>query len=264
MKNNKMKKIGNIAVNVVLYAFLIICVLSVFLTISSKKDNDGAAELFGYQMRIVTTGSMEKSEHTNVSAYKIKDIPKGSMVFIESVPDDPAKADKWYSELKVGDVLTFRYVYETQVTITHRITSITKNATGGYRIELMGDNKSSEHGALTQVIEDTSVSESYNYVIGKVTGSSFALGKIMEFLKKPIGLVLVIMLPCAIIMACEIIKIVRMLSDEKKKKIKNDFDQKERELEELRQKISELEATKNEGEKEDEPPEREEGGNDRC
>ena len=50
--------------------------------------------------------------------------------------------------VKVGDVLTFRYVYATQVTITHRITSITEEANGEFIIELAGDNKNSEDGQL--------------------------------------------------------------------------------------------------------------------
>ena len=169
MNKARMKKTGNIVLNVLMYIFLVLCVFSVIITIISKRDPDGAAEVFGYQMRVVTSDSMAECELTDVSAYKIKDIPIRSMVFVKVMPDEPAEADEFYRSLKVGDVLTFRYVYTTQVTITHRITSITEKDTGGFVIELAGDNKNSEDGQLTQII-DTSIPNNTNYVIGKVTG----------------------------------------------------------------------------------------------
>ena len=58
-KSKKIKRIVQIAVNVVLYVFLAICVMSVLVTVASKRESDGTAELFGYQMRIVTSESME-------------------------------------------------------------------------------------------------------------------------------------------------------------------------------------------------------------
>ena len=68
MDKSKLKKTGSIAVNALLYAFLLICILSVFLTVSSKKEADGAVEVYRYQMRIVTSESMAKSEYTDVSS----------------------------------------------------------------------------------------------------------------------------------------------------------------------------------------------------
>ena len=152
MEKETMKKMSGTLFNVILYVFLAVCVLSVFLTVFSKKD-DGATEVGGYQLRIVASDSMAACELTDVSAFEIKDIPIRTMVFVEVMPDDPTEADVWYRALKVGDVLTFRYVYSTQVTITHRITSITEKETGGFIIELAGDNKTSEDGQLKQVID---------------------------------------------------------------------------------------------------------------
>ena len=163
-------RIGAIIRDIIIFVFLLVCIFSVFVTVLSRKDADDAAELFGYQMRVVTSDSMAACEHTDVSAYKIKDIPVRSMVFVEVMPKTPAEADAFYRSLQVGDVLTFRYVYTTQITITHRITSITEKETGGFIIELAGDNKNSEDANLTQVI-DTSVPNNTNYVIGKVVGS---------------------------------------------------------------------------------------------
>lgn len=240
MNKAKLKKIGNIALNVLLYIFLAICIFSVFVTLLSKRDSDGAAEIFGYQMRIVTSDSMSESEFTDVSDYKIKDIPLRSMVFVKVMPDNPVKADKWYRNLKVGDVLTFRYVYTTQVTITHRITSIKEKETGGFIIELAGDNKNSEDGQLVQII-DTSIPNNTNYVIGKVTGQAKIFGALMSFLMQPVGMILIIILPCFIIILLEIIKIAKVLSADKKKREQEEKEKKENELEELRRKVAELE-----------------------
>ena len=97
---NKIKKLTNIVTNVLLCVFLVIAILSVLLTIFSYKDADGAAELFGYQMRVVTSDSMAKSEFTDVSDFEIKDIPLRSMVFVKTVPKDAEKAEQWYRSLQ--------------------------------------------------------------------------------------------------------------------------------------------------------------------
>lgn len=245
MDKAKIKKIGNIALNVLLYIFLAICILSVFVTVLSKRDSDGAAKVFGYQMRVVISDSMSECEHTDVSAYRIKDIPIRSMVFVKVMPNDPAEADEFYRSLEVGDVLTFRYVYTTQVTITHRITSITEKDTGGFIIELAGDNKNSEDAQLTQVI-DTSIPNNTNYVIGKVTGQAYLLGVIMSFLMTPVGIVLVIIVPCFIIILLEVLKIVKVLGADKKKREQEEKAKNESELEELRRRLSELQREKSE------------------
>ena len=242
MEKAKIKKIGKIALDVLLYIFLAICIFSVFITVLSKRDSDGAAEVFGYQMRVVTSDSMSESDFTDVSAYKIKDIPIRSMVFVKVMPDEPAEADEFYRSLKIGDVLTFRYVYTTQVTITHRIISITEKETGGFIIELAGDNKNSEDGQLTQVI-DTSIPNNTNYVIGKVTGQAYLLGLVMSFLMQPIGIVFAIIVPCVIIILLEVIKIVKMFSADKKEREREELEKKENELEELRRKLVQLEQS---------------------
>lgn len=240
MDKARIKKAGNIILNVLLYVFLAICIATVLITVLSKRDVDGAAEVFGYQMRVVTSDSMSKSEHTDVSSYKIKDIPVRSMVFVKVKPDDPSKVDEWYRSLRVGDVLTFRYVYTTQVTITHRIISITEKETGGFLIELAGDNKNSDDGQLLQII-DTSVPHNPNYVIGKVIGQAYLLGVVLSFLMQPIGMVLAIIVPCFVIILLEVAKIIRLVTADKKKREREELEKKENELEELRQRLAQLE-----------------------
>ena len=245
MKNEKVKKILKIAGDVLLYVFIGISLVAMVATVIFKQNNDDAMSIFGMQMRLVITGSMEKSEYTDVSNYKIKSIPLNSMVFIENVPNDKAAAKEWYSELQVGDVLTFKYVYQAgrQIVITHRIVSIVENnAKDGYLITLEGDNKS---GELTgqQVINTspTTVDDSFNYVIGKVTGQSYLLGLLLTFLKSPFGLILVIV-ASIIIIGYEIFKLIRMANAEKREKEQAEKDARDSELDELRRKLAALEA----------------------
>ena len=240
MSKSRLKKVTGIAFNCLLYIFLSISIFSVILTVMSRKNSDGSAEMFGYQMRIVTTDSMAECKLTDVSKYKIKSIPVRSMIFVKTVPSDEAEADAWYSRLKVGDVLTFRYVYVNQVTITHRITSITEKAGGGYVIELAGDNKNSDSNQLYQTI-DTSISDSPNYVIGKVTGQSIALGFITSLTKTPFGIILIISVPCFIVILLEIIKIVSAYGAQRKRRAEEDMARKDSELLELRQRLEQLE-----------------------
>lgn len=246
----KLKKIGKITLDVMLYVFIALCILSVIMTITSKKDKDGTAEIFGLQMRIVTSDSMDKSEETDVSKYKIKSIPIRSMIFIEKVPENEEEAEKWYRSLKEGDVLTFRYVYTEQVTITHRITKIEEKETGGFIIELAGDNKNSDSNQLYQKI-DTSDEISTNYVIGKVTGKSYLIGFIISLIKTPIGMVLIIMVPCLIIIVMEVLKIVGVLNAEKKQQHIEEQKKKEEEIEKLRRRLAELEKNNNPNGKEE-------------
>ncbi len=241
MNKTLLKKIGGVVANVLLYTFLALCVFAVIITAFSKKDADGAANLFGYQMRVVTSDSMAQCNLTDVSGYEIKSIPLNSMIFVELVPEDEEAADKWYSQLKVGDVLTFRYVYTNQVTITHRISYIGEKSTGGYVIELVGDNKSSETGLLTQVI-DTSNTNSPNYVIGKVRTQAYFPGLLVSLLKKPVGMILIVMLPCFIIILLEVLKIVGIYNAEKRKREQEKTEKQDDELRELRRRLAELES----------------------
>lgn len=234
-----LKKCVRVVGNIVLYVFLAVCIIGVLITLFSDKSDDGAVELFGYQMRVVVSDSMAACEDTDVSAFEIKSIPLRSMVFIQNVPSESEAAAEWYSGLNVGDVLTFRYVYANQVTITHRVVAITEKD-GGYIIELAGDNKRSESEQLYQTI-DTSVQNNTNYVIGKVTGQSLLLGTFVSVLQTPIGIVLVITVPCFIIILLEIIKIVGIVGDERRKR-EREAAEKDDELERLRRRLNELES----------------------
>lgn len=166
-----------------LLTILIILLLSFSLfvlafVLFTPKSEDGATRLLGHELLLVTTNSMENTGDVDTSNFEIKSFRKNTLISIERVPEDEKQAAAWYDNVKVGDVLTFRYVYDRQMTITHRVISKVENGKGGYIIELSGDNKNAEVARLNQTI-DTSDTESFNYVMGKVVWTSQVLGSVV-------------------------------------------------------------------------------------
>jgi len=240
----KFKKAGKIALDVLLYTFIAVGLMCIVLTVVSKKDPDGTATVFGYQMRRIETPSMaENDEFDQTVGYdnvEIDDLPVNTMVFIEVVPTDAAEAKAWYDELEIYDVLTFKYVIAgKQIVITHRLIDKQPNPNGGWTLSLQGDNKAEDTMASIQTI-DTSNPEATNYVIGKVTGDFYLLGLVITSLQKPIGLVLMIIIPCAIIVVIEAIRIYNVLNAEKKKKLEEQAKQQEEQAKQQRDEIEEL------------------------
>lgn len=228
------KKIFKITSDILLYCFIFLGLITIIITLSSKKDIDGATNIFNYQLRLVITDSMAKCSETNVSKYKIKSIPKNSLVLIRKIKDDD------YKKIKEGDVLTFRYLYTEQVTITHRVKSIVEKDTGGYIIELVGDNKTGESELLVQTI-DTSIEESPNYIIGEVVYTSIIIGFILNMLKSSLGIVFIIIIPSFIIILLEVIKIINVTVIENRKLAERKANEKEQEILELKKKLKEME-----------------------
>ena len=245
------KRIAAILGDVLLFAFIGICCFVVVLTIVSKKDVDGTATIFGYQLRFVKTASMEKCDATydEIKQYDIKDIPINSLLFIETVPKDEAQALEWYSKIKVGDVLTFKYVYDyKQETITHRVTDIKEYYDGdgvllGYDITLRGDNIPEGTNAQEQYIY-TYEPEALNYVVGKVVSQNRFLGLLAAALKTPLGLILVVMVPCSVIIITEVVRVVNLLNADKKEKAEREKSEKQKEIDDLKERLRQLEEAK--------------------
>lgn len=239
MKDKAIFKFLKISGNVLLYLFLAVCLVILVLTVTARKNKDGTPILFNHEIRLILSNSMERCPETDVSGYEIQDLPIHSAIFVDVVPENKSEAEKWYSALKVGDVITFKYVYVRQETITHRIVEIEEKGSG-YLLTLEGDNKTSEGNVLKQVI-DTTEEESFNYVIGKVTGKSILLGYLIYVLDQPVGIACMIIVPCAIIIVWEIIRIVDAVNKNRKRKLEEESTRKENEIEALKRRVAELE-----------------------
>ena len=232
-------KVLKIIGNVFLYLIMAIAMFVLIVSVVSKKDSDGTAIIFGHQLRFVQSNSMEACDLTDVSGFEIKSIPVKSCVFVEVVPETEETKEKWYKNLKVGDVLTFKYVYSKQETITHRIVNIEDKGAGRYIITLEGDNKNAEDGLLQQTI-DTSLENSPNYIIGKVTGQSYFLGVLVYAFSTTIGIVCLIIVPSLLIIIYEGVKLVKVFGKDKKEKLQAEKKKQEDEIEELKRQLAEL------------------------
>ena len=196
------KKVLKVVGNIITYFFFILCIVLLVILIVAKKDSDNAVNIFNHQLRIVVSDSMAKNAQTDVSQYKIKDLKIKTMILIENV-------------------LTFKYVYIRQETITHRISNIVEKG-DGYIITLEGDNKADNAQNIKQVI-DTTDTNSPNYIIGKVVYQNYLIGLMLYTIKQPIGITLIIIVPCAIIIILQIIKIINALNSQKKHKQDNEI-----------------------------------------
>ncbi len=253
-KSKKQKNVFRIVLNVIVYTFFVISAVALILSIVAKNSHEGSAELFGRRYMTVLTSSMEKCEETDVSEYEIKDIPVNSLIFIDPVPEDSEEAEAWYADLEKHDVLTFRYFYGTQITITHRIIDIYKNPDGdGYTIILEGDNKCGDTDILTQTI-DTSDENSLNYVIGRVTGQNKALGFLITLLKSKVGLICFIIIPSVIIAILEVVRIISVINEKKRNKV---ISQQEEEMNDLRRQLEELKRQQAESAEQNQPEQNE-------
>ncbi len=243
-KQEKIKKILRIAGDVLLGLLLVFAAFVLIVTITAKKDTDGTSNVFGYKLYFVKSGSMEKCEYVDVSEFKIKSIPTKSCVFVSVVPDDDAELKEWYKTIKVGDVLTFQYSETGNLidakTITHRVCEIEEKE-DGFLIHLRGDNRNSPEGVLEQIIDTTDDrSTASNYIIGRVTGQSYLLGLLVYAFKQPVGIILLIIVPCMIIIVFQVMRIVKVIGEEKKEKSNEKELKQKSEIEELKRQIEML------------------------
>lgn len=239
MNQAQVKKIARVASTVLLFLIVIACGIAMILALLAKRADGDAPTLFGYQLRVVTTDSMAACDLTDVSDYNIGSIPAGSMVFIKTMPEDTAEAENWCQDLQVGDVLTFRYTYAEEVTITHRIISITEKETGGYLIELAGDNKNSTtyNNQLTQTI-DTSIAVRSNYIVGKVTGQSALLGAIAG---RPTAILLMALLVGFLVILIEAMRFVSLLQKQGMTELKAELADLQHRLADIERRLAEPE-----------------------
>lgn len=167
----------------IIYYIFIVCVIAVaMLLLVSIFPITG-----NYKILVVQSGSMEPSIHT------------GSIVVVK--PD---------TDYKVGDIITFGANTKTQIPTTHRIVEI-RLEEGQMVYKTRGDANNSED------IKEVSMKD----IIGKVYFSVPHAGYIVDFVKKPVGLILIIVLPSIFIVIDEVRKIIKEAKMMKKKNASN-------------------------------------------
>lgn len=139
--------------------------------------------VFGLQMFVVNSGSMEPKIHT------------GSVVIDH-------KADNY----KVGDVITFK-ISGSANTATHRIVTVNNDGTG-VTYQVKGDANNSPDPDLVPAAN----------IVGKVKFSIPLVGYLVAFIKTLPGLVIFIIIPATIVVYQELINIKTEIQGLKKAK----------------------------------------------
>ena len=222
MEKNKVetiKKILRIVSDVLLVILFIFCLLLLLLTVTMRSEN-ASSQFFKYEMRYVLTGSMEP------------EIRQGDLIVIERVPEEDAQS--YYASLKEEDIITF-YWYDSanleERVITHRITKVQPTGDGNYVYTTQGD----------AVEEDTQiVYSSEDKIIGKVVWKSHFIGLIMTIMRSPWGIVCCIIIPAALMIVYEVIKIINVFRNEKEEKRKMELNEKDAELQRLKEELEKM------------------------
>lgn len=221
----------------VVVCILIVAFIAVFA--SNKPTEKSSGSVFGYETRLVVSGSMEGSdEFYKGKDYKIKKIQTGSVVFIDSVPINEVFKDSqreeysdkfkdYLSKINLNDVVTFTPMDSPTVPITHRVTKIETLVNGKVRYTTHGD--ANEEGSYEVFYAEN--------LIGRVTGTSKFVGDLyVHFFAKKWPVAIVIAVPCLAVMSYEIIKIVKIVKQDKKEKLetaKNGIDYKIKSINDL-------------------------------
>ncbi len=222
-KNPIIKKVLSVFVDALIVVYALGAIFAFSIAISSENNRDKTANVFGTELRFVDSDSMEECALTDVSNYKIKSIKNKSCVFIDSLPKEEEAKSVWYSNVKVGDVLTFKYVYrdngtDKQLVMNHRVVEIEPKGESDYIYTLEGDNKNAEDIVGQQRIDTSIDDNSPNYVIGKVKGQNYLLGATVSALKTTEGILLIIVVPSLAVIVYEGIRIFRGLKQDRSEK----------------------------------------------
>jgi len=158
----------DVIIDVLIVLFILFAALNLYLGAEVRKN--ASASLFGKQVRLVLTGSMDPT------------IPKDSLILVDTSGDK--------KDYEVDDVLTFNYPAYGELPTTHRV--IDKTVSGkDVTYTLKGDAP----GLIaTQTVDSSEV-------IGKVVFHSLALGEIVSFAKGVGGYICFILIPCLLLLA---------------------------------------------------------------
>lgn len=223
----------------VVFCVLVVAFIAVFA--SNKPSSKSSGSIFGFETRLVVSGSMEGSDDfykNEGKDFKIKKISVGSAVFIDSIPVNDVFKDNahkeytdnfknYISKISVNDVLTFTPMDSPTVPITHRVIDIETRADGKVMYTTHGD--ANEDGVNEKFYAEN--------IIGKVIGSSKFVGDLYNnFFTKKWAVAIVIVSPCLAVMTFEIVKIVKIVKEDKKQKLaleSNSLDHKIKSINEL-------------------------------
>ena len=197
-KDLNKKKILAIALNTLLWLFVIFSLVITILVFSAQGSKDGVPAIFGKSLITISTNSMEPT-------YKV-----GDLVFMKKLSDEEK------ANLQPGQIITFR----TPIDIdgdgnvgdinTHRIYEV-----NGNRFITVGDLS-----GIPDNKGDTPYTVHVSDIIGVCTedGKIGGLGNVISFLRSSLGFFLCIVLPLILFFLYELYNFINIIVSEKAKK----------------------------------------------
>lgn len=186
-----LKKIGSIALDVLIVLVFAVSVVLIIANITSDKENGGQPNVFGYVMNTVQSDSMTGT------------FEKGALV-IGKIPDEN-------TNIVAGEtIITFRDKKGDVVfNNTHRVVA-TKEVGSTTMYQTQGDKPGAPVDAEWKTMSDIQA-----IYVGHIGG----VGAVIDFIKKPIGFVLVLVLPMLAFIGYQIYKLVVIYMAAKKEEI---------------------------------------------
>ncbi|MBQ8719491.1 MAG: signal peptidase I [Clostridia bacterium] len=196
----KVKKVGGIVANVVIWLFVVFSILVTVLVFAAQGNADGIPELFGKTLITIETESMEPN------------INRGSLVVLTKL--EPGEI----YELGKDDIITYRSPVDLNGDgkagdiNTHRIIS---NNTEGFYFVTKGDNND-----LPDNEGDNPYVVKYTDVIGKCTERDAigGIGAVIGFLRSSVGFLVCIVLPLVLFFLYELYNLISIIVTERAKR----------------------------------------------
>lgn len=162
-------------------SFLLIALIAIISVSIFSKTNKNLA---GYVFLTVNSGSMDPA------------IKTGSLILVKTISP---------SQLTKGNVITFKNPKNVNQLITHRIIKISKKENNNYLFTTKGDANNTID--LWEIAPDA--------IVGKTTYTIPYLGFLVDFIKKPKGFIIFVIVPAVLIIIFELQKIYQVLVSEK-------------------------------------------------
>lgn len=205
--NKTLKRNLKIALNVIIWMFVLFSVVITIMVLSSQSNNYGIPSVFGKSMLTIQSDSMNSEYSATLypdgvepsGNHPKKGFKKGDVLFVKIVSADEA------ANLKKGDVITFIDEYEGASFLnTHRIVEDPSTGSGGYIIySTQGDNRE---------VSTVAMSTEYTEVVAYWTGGKISgLGNVIDFLKSPVGFMICIVLPLAVFFLFELVNLIKII-----------------------------------------------------
>ena len=180
-----LKKIGSVAIDVLIVIVFIISTIVVIASITANRTG-GQPSVGGYVFSSVQTDSMQGT------------INKGDLVVGKLIDDS--------IEIKVGDIVSFEDYYEGQkITITHRVKEV-RTVSDPPTYITQGDNEKYADDILRH---HESIHSVYKFRIP-------FLGAFIDFLKTPLGFIICLVLPLLAFIAFQAYKLITLYLKAKK------------------------------------------------